>query len=163
MTAFRMMKDLRLRFAGFADSSPWECASLWVCGVFMLILFVSWFVIGEFVFLVSKRLQTREAKSRNGFFSQYRARRLRVPQSVVHPELVPLESSQLMERQHVHSFDVAETAGELCHTPHFRRFVGPSGHQHEPNPDGPMQGGQTPRKFQNRFVRLPRKALVQIG
>ena len=73
-----------------------------------------------------------------------------VLQSIVQLQFIPFESPQLVEREHVHAFHVAQKrrmAGEFLN---FFQIVRNARYQHIPQPHGLAEGGQAFRKLQCR-------------
>ena len=69
-----------------------------------------------------------------------------IPHLVLHPQLFPLETAELMEWQHIHPFDIAQARGEICHLADFVEVVGPARHDDETHPDASSPRGETASK-----------------
>lgn len=86
-----------------------------------------------------------------------------VLQSIVQLQFIPFESPQLVEREHVHTFHVAQKrrmAGEFLN---FFQIVRNARYQHIPQPHGLAEGGQAFRKLQCRARSPPVRARYRFG
>src|SRR6516162_3636775 len=90
-------------------------------------------------------------------------RRFSIPQLVIHFEFLPFIATELMERQHVHSLDVAELCGEVRHAPDFIHIVRKARHNDKPNPDRPFSRSETPGEFMHWFMIHTGDLTVQLG
>lgn len=94
--------------------------------------------------------ESRPAGNAADLFRQFRGRFRDVLQSIVQLQFIPFESPQLVEREHVHAFHVAQKrrmAGEFLN---FFQIVRNARYQHIPQPHGLAEGGQAFRKLQCR-------------
>src|SRR5688572_10343475 len=89
-------------------------------------------------------------------------RRLRLLQMIFDAELFPLEPAQLVKRQHFDALDYPEAGGELGNVPDVVEVVREVRHEHEPDPDRALPGGEASRERKRRTDLAARELFMRF-
>src|SRR5436190_7604610 len=111
----------------------------------------------------SNHLQSRGAETGGDLLNAFAGGRLRLAKFVLHPEFLPLKTAELMKRQEIDPFHVAEARREISNASDFLHVIGPAWDQNETNPHRSAKGGQTLCEFDHWPVFQTSNAAMQIG
>src|SRR6516162_1751869 len=92
------------------------------------------------------------AKYRRGLLECLAGRLFGVLERIADTESVPLETTHLVERQHLDALCVAELRHEFRDLRDVGRIISESRDQHEANPDRELPGGESACELQRRLV-----------
>src|SRR4051812_45224190 len=114
-----------------------------------------------FLFLLNGR-QSCRPQPREDFFDFFTGRWLGIAQFVIHAELLPLVTAELMKRQHVNALDVAEAGGEIGHPPDLIHVIGEAGYDNESDSNWLFFRREAAGEFVHGLVVHTRESLVHI-